>query len=136
MGRPPETVFDYITDAANLAAWQTSKTFVEPLTEGPPRLGSRFREGTKPPLGPAFVQVTEFTEFDRPRRLCVHVVEGPFPVDGEWSLEADGAGTRVRFVAEGKLPRVLRVVEPLAARMMARQFRVYHRNLRRNLERR
>jgi carbon monoxide dehydrogenase subunit G len=134
VGRPPEAVFDYMTDPANLAAWQTSKTFIEPLTDGPPQIGSRFREGTKPPLGREFVQVTEFTGFDRPRRLRVHVVEGPFPVDGEWSLQADGAGTRVRFVAEGELTGALRLLQPLAARMMARQFAAYHRNLRRNVE--
>ena len=69
VGRPPEAVFDYITDAARLAEWQTSKTFVEPLTEGPPRQGSRFREGTKPPLAREFVEVTEFTAFDRPGHL-------------------------------------------------------------------
>lgn len=36
---PPEKVFDYVTDPANLQAWRTSKTRVEPLTEGPPRKG-------------------------------------------------------------------------------------------------
>jgi carbon monoxide dehydrogenase subunit G len=134
VGRPPEAVFDYMTDASRLAEWQTSKTFVEALTEGPPRMGSRFREGTKPPLGREFVEVTEFTAFDRPRHLHVHVVEGPFPVDGDWSLEADGSGTRVRFVAEGELSGALRLLQPVAARMMARQFAAYHRNLARNVE--
>ncbi len=134
VGKPPEVVFDYITDPANLAAWQTTKTFVEPLTDGPPRLGSRFREGTKPPLGREFSMVTEFTGFDRPRLLQVHVVEGPIPVDGEWSLQPDGSGTRVHFVAAGELTGALRLLGPLAARMMARQFAVYHRNLRRNVE--
>ena len=45
--RPPEVVFDYLTDPANLADWRTSKTAVEKLTEGPPRLGTRVRERTK-----------------------------------------------------------------------------------------
>jgi carbon monoxide dehydrogenase subunit G len=78
--------------------------------------------------------VTEFTGFDRPRLLQVHVVEGPIPVDGEWSLQPDGSGTRVHFVAAGELTGALRLLGPLAARMMARQFAVYHRNLRRNVE--
>jgi len=134
VGRPPEAVFDYITDASRLAEWQTSKTFVEALTEGTPRMGSRFREGTKPPLGREFVEVTEFTAFDRPRHLHVHVVEGPIPVDGDWSFEADGAGTRVRFVAEGELTGAMRLLQPVAARIMAREFAGYHRRLRRNVE--
>jgi carbon monoxide dehydrogenase subunit G len=133
--RPPEVVFDYMTDPANLAQWQTTKTFVEPLSPGPPGLGSRFREGTKPPGGREFTMVTEFTEFDRPRRFHVHVVEGPHPIDGTWSFEPDGTGTRVRFVAEGELGGVLRWLEPVAKRVMARQFAKYHRLLRINLER-
>ena len=41
VARSPEAVFDYLTDPAHLAEWQTSKTSVEPLTEGPVRQGSR-----------------------------------------------------------------------------------------------
>ncbi len=133
--RPPEVVFDYMTDAANLAQWQPVKTHVEQLTDGPPGLGSRFREGTKPPLGREFEMVTEFTEFDRPHRFHVHVVEGPSPIDGTWSFEPDGAGTRVHFVADGKLGGVPKWLEPVAKRVLSRQFAKYHRLLRINLER-
>lgn len=134
VARPPEVVFDYVTDPANLAAWQTTKTSVEQLTPGPPGLGTRLRERTKPPSGREFEQVTEFSEFDRPRRLRVHVVEGPYPIDGTWSFEASAGGTRVHFVAEGELRGFMRMVEPLARRLIARQFAGYHRKLRDNVE--
>jgi uncharacterized protein YndB with AHSA1/START domain len=64
--RPPEVVFDYLTNPSNLAEWQTSKTSVEQLTDGPPRLGTRVRERTKGPGGREFEQLVEFTEFVRP----------------------------------------------------------------------
>jgi carbon monoxide dehydrogenase subunit G len=134
VGQPPKVVFDYMTDASNLADWQTAHTSTEQLTEGPPRLGSRFRERLKPPFGREFEQVTEFTEFDRPRRFHVHIVEGRFPVDGTWSLEPDGSGTRVQFVAEGELHGLMRLLEPIVVRVLARQFAGYHRNLSHNLE--
>jgi uncharacterized protein YndB with AHSA1/START domain len=135
VARPPEAVFDYMTDPANLAAWQTSKTRVEPETNGPPRQGYRVREWTKPPGGREFEQLVEFTVFDRPHRLHVHIVEGPYPVEGTWMLTADEAGTtRVHFVAEGALHGLLRLLEPIASRMMRRQFVGYHENLRRNVE--
>jgi uncharacterized protein YndB with AHSA1/START domain len=129
----PEAVFDYMTDPSNLASWQTSKTLVERLTEGPTRLGSRVRERTKPPGGREFEQIVEFTEFDRPRRFHVHVVEGPYPIDGTWSLEPHEAGTQVTFVAEGELRGWMRFLAPLASRGIARQFAGYHRNVCRNL---
>jgi carbon monoxide dehydrogenase subunit G len=134
VGRPPEAVFDYLTDATTLADWQTSKTSVEQLTPGPPGLGTRFRERTKPPGAKEFEQVVEFTEFDRARRVHVHIVEGPYPVDGTWSFEPEGSGTRVHFVAEGELSGLMRMLQPITRRVFARQMATYHQNLRRNLE--
>jgi len=134
VSRSPEVVFDYLTNPANLTEWQTAKTSVEQLTEGAPQLGTRVRERTKAPRGKEFEQIVEFTEFDRPARVHAHIVEGPYPIDGTWSFTADGAGTRVDFVAEGKLRGVMRVLQPAAKRLMARQMAAYHRNLRRIVE--
>jgi uncharacterized protein YndB with AHSA1/START domain len=134
VGRRPEVVFDYITNPSNLASWQTTKTFVEQLTDGPPGRGTRVRERTKPPAGKEFEQITEFTEFDRPSRLHVHVVEGPYPIDGTWTFEDDGGSTRVRFTAAGELRGAIRLIGPIAKLLLARQFAAYHRNLRRNVE--
>lgn len=135
VARPPEVVFEHVTDPNKLSSWQTLNRSIEQLTDGPPGLGSRFRERTKPRLGKEFEQVTEFTEFDRPHRVHVHVVEGPYPVDGTWIFAPEGDGTRVRFIAEGALTGAMKLVEPVARRLLARQFAGYHRNLRENLER-
>ena len=130
----PETVFDYMTDPANLSDWQTSKTRVQPLTDGPPREGFRVREWTKPPGVKEFEQIVELAEFDRPRRLRVRVIEGPYPIDGTWSLTAVTDGTRVEFVAEGELRGATRLAGPIFKRLMRRQFVTYHHNLRANVE--
>jgi uncharacterized protein YndB with AHSA1/START domain len=133
--RPPEDVFDYVTDADKLASWQVHKTSVEALSEGPPRLGTRVRERTKPPGGKEFEQIVEFTEFDRPNRLHVHIVEGPQPIDGTWAFAPEGEGaTRVHCVVEGDLRGPTRLLAPIVSRVIARQFRGYHEHLRRNLE--
>jgi len=134
VSRPPEVVFDYLTNPANLADWQTSKTSVEQLTDGPPQLGTRVRERTKPPGGKEFEQIVEFTEFERPVRVHAHIVEGPYPVDGTWSLEPDGGGTRVHFLAAGELSGLMRLLQPLTKRIIARQMAGHHRNLCRNIE--
>ena len=134
VARAPEIVFDYLTNPANLAEWQTSKTSVEQLTDGPPGLGTRVRERTKPPGGREFEQIVEFTEFDRPRRVHAHIVEGPYRIDGTWSFASAGDGTQVHFVAEGDLRGPMRLAQPLIKRLMSRQFAGYHENLRRRLE--
>ncbi|MGN6169495.1 MAG: SRPBCC family protein [Solirubrobacteraceae bacterium] len=132
--RPPDAVFDYVTNPDKLSSWQTTKRSVVQLTNGPPGLGSRFRERTKPPLAKEFEQVTEFTEFERPRRLHVHVLEGPYRVDGTWTFEPYGEGTRVHFIAEGELSGLMKLFEPVTSRVFARQFAGYHQHLRRHLE--
>lgn len=63
-----------------------------------------------------------------------HIVEGPYPIDGTWSFEPDGGGTRVRFVAEGELRGAMRLLQPVTRVVMARQMAGYHANLRRNVE--
>jgi carbon monoxide dehydrogenase subunit G len=126
VGRPPAVVFAYMTDPANLRSWQPTKVAVEPLTEGPPRLGYRVRERTKIGLR-QWDQIVEFTEFEPGRALTTHIVEGAMPVDGRWTFEDDGSGgTRVRFVAEGPLRGAMRLLEPLVRSGVARSFRRYH----------
>jgi carbon monoxide dehydrogenase subunit G len=133
VGAAPDVVFDYVTNPSNLRDWQTSKTSVEQLSDGPPRLGTRVRERTKPTGGKEFEQIVEFAEFDRPRRFRVHIVEGPQPIDGTWAFKPEGAGTKVSFVAEGELRGAMRFIAPIVQRLIARQFAGYHRNLRDNL---
>jgi carbon monoxide dehydrogenase subunit G len=132
--RPPLEVFGYMTDPAKLAEWQTSKVAVQPLTDGPPRLGYRIKERTKVGLR-QWDQVVEFSEFEPGRLFGTHIVEGSMPVDGRWTFEDDGAGgTTVHFVAEGELAGAARVFEPLLRGGVARSFRHYHAQLARNLE--
>jgi uncharacterized protein YndB with AHSA1/START domain len=129
VARSPEDVFAFMAEPENLAKWQTVKTYVTPLTEGPTRLGSRFREGTK--VGPRrWDQVVEVTEFESGRVFGVKVTEGP-QSSGCWTMEPDGAGARVRFDGDFRAPRLL---GPVVRRVVRRQFRGYHENLRREVE--
>jgi hypothetical protein len=51
-------------------------------------------------------------------------------------LQPVGDGTRVHFAAEGQLRGAMRLLQPITRRLIARQFAGYHRNLRRNVEKR
>jgi|tagenome__1003787_1003787.scaffolds.fasta_scaffold18283742_2 uncharacterized protein YndB with AHSA1/START domain len=126
---PPEAVFAFIADPAMLQRWQTIKTHVTPLTDGPTRLGSRFREGNKISLR-RWEQEVEVTEFEPGRVFAVRVTHGPNS-RGRWTLEPQHAGSTVGFDAEFTTPRLL---APIAKHIIARQFRRYHQNLRRELE--
>jgi uncharacterized protein YndB with AHSA1/START domain len=60
----PEVAFDYLVDPAHRPEWQSSLRAVEPLTDGPPRVGSRWIDKTWPGLQPRM----ETTVQDRPTR--------------------------------------------------------------------
>ena len=126
---PPEDVFAYMVEPENLAKWQTIKTFVTPLTDGPPRRGYRVREGNR--VGPRrWEQIVEFVEYEPGRVFAVRVVEGA-PSSGRWVFERDGEATAVRFEAEFRAPPLL---APVLKPLMRRQFRAYHRRLREQVE--
>jgi hypothetical protein len=129
-GRPPEDVFAFVVEPGNLAKWQTVKTHVTPFTDGPPRLGYRVREGTK--VGPReWDQVVEFSEFEPGRAFGVRVIGGR-ESHGRWTFQPDGSGIRVRLEADMKAPPGLGTLLKWIA---ARQFRGYHDNRCRELER-
>lgn len=129
IARAPEDVFAFVADPDKLARWQTIKTSVTPLTDGPLRVGARVREGNR--IGPrAWDQTVEVTEFEPARVFAVKVIEGPAS-SGRWTMRPGGDGTRVHFEAQLAAPRLL---QPLLAAVARRQFRRFHENLRRELE--
>src|SRR3954464_11205510 len=93
IARAPDDVFAFFTDPANLSAWQDAEE-VEQLTEGPVRVGTRFREVHKG-MGRRRGELTEVVECDPGRVFHIRVVEGP-PVDGRWEFASTpGGGTRL-----------------------------------------
>jgi uncharacterized protein YndB with AHSA1/START domain len=129
---PPERVFAYLTDPANLPAWQDAEE-VRQLTPGPVGAGTRFREVHKA-MGVRRVEITEVVIFEPGRRFEIRVVDGP-PVDGRWDFEpAAGGGTRLTLTPLVRLPGPLRHAAPLVAFSTALVFARFHRRLKRALE--
>lgn len=90
IARPPEVVFDYLSNADNLAVWGSSVVQAEQVGTNPVGVGTRSR-GTSKILGRRFEWTTEVIEFDPPRRVSFRSVEGKLsftvtnvlePVDG------------------------------------------------------
>jgi uncharacterized protein YndB with AHSA1/START domain len=120
IGRPPDEVFAYLADPANLHDWQGTAE-VEQLTPGPIAAGTRFRELHRM-LGRRIESVTEIVDYQPDRRFAIRVISGPLPIDGRWDLEPDGTGTLLRFSAEGVGPA-------LAAPLARHRFRNQHARL-------
>jgi uncharacterized protein YndB with AHSA1/START domain len=124
IARPPADVFAVAGDPARLPEWQPLVVATERLNggSGPLREGARIRE-TREVRGRRVEQVVEVATYDPPRRFDLRIVEGPFPVHGDFLFEPSAGGTRVRLRAHGGLPGAKRLLEPAFALLGRREMR-------------
>jgi len=74
--RSPADVFDYLADFARHTAWSPRPLVIEPLTDGPLGVGSRFRSvGSLPRDWRKYSNDVEVTAVERPSRLAFAATE-------------------------------------------------------------
>jgi polyketide cyclase/dehydrase/lipid transport protein len=96
IGGPPEAVAAYEFDPENDPSWIGGVKTAARLTDGPITVGSRVRR-----LG-SFLRrpiewVMDVVELVPARRLAMHAVRSPFPMDVTYELEPNGRGTTARI---------------------------------------
>ena len=120
ISRPPEAVFELLSDIERLSEWQTSA--VEAHTGGPLAEGSRVREKRRL-LGREVDTELEVVAYEPPKRLTLRSLGGPVDFRVDHELTERGGGTVLRFVAEAQPGGLLRLTEPLLARTAKQEFR-------------
>jgi uncharacterized protein YndB with AHSA1/START domain len=130
ISRTPEEVFDYLADQGNEVHWNPDCISVQRLTEGPTRVGTRFRAKWK--QGP--VVETECTRFERPR-MWRYENGGQISVVLTVTLAPTSSG-RTRMTSHGMwTPHGwFRLAFPVFIRVMRRAERDVVANARRALE--
>jgi len=101
---PPDAVWRGLTELENGPAWMPSLVRIEPLTEGPMRPGSQWRE-TRRIFKREATEQFEVTTMEPPRHLGLRVdgtkgasKRGEYLF--EYHLEPDGAGTLLTLDSE------------------------------------
>ncbi len=93
----------------------------EPLDEGTPAVGSRFRDVFED-LGQQVVLEAEVIELDPPRALAVHLVADELEATSTSRVEASEAGSRLTATVETTYKALAaRFVAPVVARRAQRQ---------------
>jgi Polyketide cyclase / dehydrase and lipid transport len=93
----------------------------EPLDEGPPEVGSRFRDVFED-LGRRVELEAEVVGLDPPRLLAVHLVSDVFDATSTSRLEPSGTGTRLRAEIETTYTaRAARLLAPAVTRHAQRR---------------
>jgi carbon monoxide dehydrogenase subunit G len=123
--RPPQEVFDYVIEPANLPVWDTSIVHAELLDAGPVGAGSSMR-GTSKILGRRFDWTTEVTYFEPPRRSSMRSVGGDLKFTVTFTVQPEGSGTRLtqRIDADSGLGGIFgKLADPLVEKAQARTTR-------------
>jgi uncharacterized protein YndB with AHSA1/START domain len=133
INRPVEEVFDFVADERNEPRYNPRMLRVEKLSPGPVGLGSRFRAEMRTRPRP-MEMTTEFTGYERPRRLASTTRMSRMDIRGTLSFDPVPGGTRMRWSWELEPHGLLKLMTPLASPIGARGERAIWTSLKRLLE--
>ena len=117
---PAGEVFDFTHDLANNPLWQSTLIETQPLTEGPMRVGWRWRD-VRTFLGKRIETVVEVTEYQPIARSAVKAVSGPVPFSGSYTFEPVDGGTRLTVTGELDPHGFSKLAGPLFASIASRE---------------
>jgi hypothetical protein len=103
---PVEAVFAHLADPLRWHEFAPAVVFRQPIGEGSPRIGSRWRSTDR--IGPFRIHfIDELAELEPDRRV-VWLSSHPWNARVEYACHADGEHTRIRATYEGDLGGSLR----------------------------
>lgn len=127
IARAPDDVFDYLTEVANLPAWQSGVRSAR-------REGDRIHE-SRHVLGRELSTTLAIDEEERPRVFAIRALDSPVPLSVRHELEPHGSGgTRLTVVGEGDAGLLPGFAAGIMARRAEKQFRRDFERLKRLLE--
>jgi uncharacterized protein YndB with AHSA1/START domain len=132
LDRPVEQVFAFLADTGKVSTWQSNLIKMEQLTEGPLRLGSRFREVRRLGRRESEIQA-EITTFEPNKRFETKTTTKP-QVTVSYSFEAEDGGTRLNHKFVMLTSGLMRLLEPLIASSIKKESQSDFETLKRILE--
>jgi uncharacterized protein YndB with AHSA1/START domain len=120
--RAPAEVFAFVADQTNAPRWQQGLTGVRRLTPGPIGVGSE-HEFVRRFAGRELRSGNRFVRFEPPRLVEFEIAEGWLSGRASYEVEPRGAASLVTCRMEFCAARWGRVLEPLLARVLARDAR-------------
>lgn len=130
IARPGEDVFDYLADARNEPKWLPGASGVTKETDGPVAQGTRFR-GRYARIGEVEI---ELVEHERPSGVTFGGRSSSVDFDDAVTLSPDGDGTLLSARMTSQPKGLMRLLAPLAGRVMQKQFAANWLHLRDTLE--
>ena len=120
VARPPKEVFDFITASDNASKIAPSVKSMVKLTDGPPRVGTRYRE-TRLMGGKEQQAELEIVEFEPTRKYAMQNVTEGIETVYRYNFQPEKDGTRIDLVCEVKTKGIKKLMLPLVASILKKE---------------
>jgi hypothetical protein len=120
VARPPKEVFDFISASENAPKIVESVTSMVKLTEGPVRVGTRYRE-TRLMHGKEQHAELEIVEFEPSRKYAMQNVTEGVEIVYRYDFQPEKDGTRIDLVCEVKASGVKKLALPLIVSILKKE---------------
>jgi uncharacterized membrane protein len=128
INRPPQDVFNVITDVSKQPLWQTSVDSVEWTSNGPPGVGSTMKVVSRF-LGRKMEMEAQVTAYDPPHRLVWKSLNGPYPTEVTTKFQLQGEGTFLSYKGQADIGGFFKLAEGLAGKQIIKQINANHETL-------
>ena len=120
VARSPQEVFDFSTASENAPKIAQSVKSMVKLTDGPLRVGTRFRE-TRLMGGKEQQAELEIVEFEPTQRYSMQNLTEGIETVYRYNLQPERAGTRIDLVCEVKAKGIKKLILPLVASILKKE---------------
>jgi len=120
VARPPKVVFDFIAASENASKIVQSVTSMVKLTEGPARVGTRYRE-TRLMNGKEQQAELQIVEFEPTQKYAMQNLTEGIETVYRYNLQPERDGTRIDLVCEVKAKGIKKLMLPLVAAILKKE---------------
>lgn len=133
IARPPQVVFDFITTADNAPKVVPSVKSMAKLTDGPVRVGTRYRE-TRMMNGKEESTELEVVAYDPHERYAMKNQTSGIETVYRYTFHPQAGGTRVDLVCEVRAGGIKKLFVPLVVAVLKREDGDHLQRLKKALE--
>ena len=120
VARPTKEVFDFIAASDNAPKIVRSVTSMVKLTEGPVRVGTRYRE-TRLMNGKEQQAELEIVEFEPTQKYAMQNVTSGIETVYRYKIQPERDGTRIDLVCEVKAKGIKKLMLPLVVTILKKE---------------
>jgi carbon monoxide dehydrogenase subunit G len=120
INRPPQEVFDFMTNPANISKWQGGAESAQWASEGPVRVGSILHTVGKL-LGRKMEMDMEISQWAPPSEWGLKSSNGPMKFNNINKFEPKDGGTLIVQDFEGEVGGFFKIAENLVAKQLQKQ---------------